>query len=93
MTEREAAAAMAKGAVLCMGFEKTGEVYWLEPRRIIIRRDVAKKIIGLPGIDPGGDSLFKDAVCQTWKLKKVDDYPTGDLRAPVPPRTNERVMK
>jgi hypothetical protein len=44
--------AMRKGAVLCLGHEGFEQVYWLEPKRIIIRRDVAQRIIGLPGIVP-----------------------------------------
>lgn len=70
MTTKEVLAAMQKGAVLCMEFSGTldqPKVYWLEPKRILIRSDVAEGVISLPGVKPGGDSLFKDAVAQTWR--------------------------
>ena len=58
--------ALAKGATLCKGYEPDGTVYWLEPRRIIIRADVALNII--PMLQESGDGLFEDAT-QTWKAK------------------------
>ena len=66
MTAKEVVNAMAQGAILCMEFAGSERVYWLEPKRKLIRSDVAERVIGLPGISPGGDSLFKDAVSQTW---------------------------
>jgi hypothetical protein len=50
-----------------MEYASGGPVYWLEPKRIIVRSDVADRVIKLPGIVPGGDRLFKDAVDQTWR--------------------------
>ena len=46
----------------------SNKVFWIEPRRVIVRSDVAEKIIGLPNVKSGGDSLFKDAPAQTWRL-------------------------
>ena len=60
--------AMTKGAILCMEYDRSNKVFWIEPRRVIVRSDVAEKIIGLPNVKSGGDSLFKDAPAQTWRL-------------------------
>ena len=69
MTEKEVVKAMSKGAVLCREHAPSGAVYWLEPRRIIIRSDVANVVIGLPGIVSGGDGLFGDGCSQTWNME------------------------
>jgi hypothetical protein len=69
MTTKEVVKAMIKGAVLCMEYAPAGPVYWLEPKRIIIRSDIADRVIKLPGIVPGGDRLFKDEVGQTWRAE------------------------
>lgn len=74
MTTKEVLAAMfEKKAVLCMEF--TGDttqhrVYWLEPGRKLIRSDVAENVIAFPGIKPGGETLFKDDIAQTWRAAK-----------------------
>jgi hypothetical protein len=70
MTTKEVIEAMRKGAVLCMEHNEDGKTYWLEPRRIIVRSDVARNVISFPGIKKGGDKLFKDAVDQTWSYPK-----------------------
>jgi hypothetical protein len=55
-----------RGARLCMEHTEEGRVYWLSPRRIIVRADQAEKII--PLLKDSGDALpFKDAVSQTWR--------------------------
>jgi hypothetical protein len=51
-----------------MEFSGGDRVYWLEPKRVIIRSDIAERILSLPGVKGGGDSLFKDVTCQTWRL-------------------------
>jgi len=66
VTEKQIIQAMSEGAILCM--ERSPRVYWIEPSRIIVRSDTAQKIIALPGVVGGGDSLFKDTLCQTWRL-------------------------
>jgi hypothetical protein len=66
MTTKEVLAAMSKGAMLCKEYDRNGPVFWLEPRRIIIRSDIAERVIACPGIVPGGDRLFTDAAPQTW---------------------------
>ena len=68
MSTKEILEAMTKGAILCMEYNGRDKVFWIEPRRIIVRSDVAEKIIGLPNVQSGGDSLFKDAPAQTWRL-------------------------
>jgi len=68
MTAKEEAAAMSSGSTLCMEFDGDGnKVFWLEPRRILIRADVGERVVMLPGIIPGGDSLFDNTTSQTWK--------------------------
>jgi hypothetical protein len=69
MTTKEVLKAMNRGAVLCMEYASGRRVYWLEPKRTIIRSDVADTVIKLPGIVPGGDRLFKDEVGQTWRAE------------------------
>ena len=69
MTAKEVLKAMSKGAVLCKEYAPAGAVYWLEPKRIIIRSDVANAVIKLPGIVPGDDCLFRDEAGQTWKAE------------------------
>jgi hypothetical protein len=64
VTEKQIIQAMSEGAILCM--ERSPRVYWIEPSRIIVRSDTAQKIIALQV--GGGDSLFKDTLCQTWRL-------------------------
>ena len=68
MTTKEVLDAMHKGATLCMEHTKDGRVFWLEPRRIIIRSDVADRVIEFPSIVTGGDGLFKDEASQMWKV-------------------------
>jgi len=68
MTTKEVLDAMHKGATLCMEHTKDGRVFWLGPRRIIIRSEVADRVIEFPSIVPGGDRLFKDEASQTWKV-------------------------
>lgn len=68
MTSKQVLDAMSKGAVLCMEFSGGDRVYWLEPKRVILRSDVAERILSLPNMKSGGDSLFKDTPCQTWRL-------------------------
>lgn len=68
MTTKQILEAMAEGAILCMGYEGRDKVFWIEPRRIIVRSDVAEKIISLPGVASGGDSLFKNVPAQTGRL-------------------------
>jgi hypothetical protein len=68
VTEKQIIQAMSGGAILCMERSPRGNVYWIQPSRIIVRSDTAEKIIALPGVVGGGDSLFKDALCQTWRL-------------------------
>jgi hypothetical protein len=70
MTAKEVLDDMHKGATLCIEHTKDGRVFWLEPRRIIVRTDVADRVIEFPGIVPGGDRLFKDAASQTWKAAR-----------------------
>lgn len=70
MTSKKVLEAMASGAILCMGWEGEEQVYWLEPKRVRVRSDVATVIIALPGVISGGDSLFKDAPAQTWRMRK-----------------------
>jgi hypothetical protein len=70
MNTKDVLKEMSKGAVLCM--EHTADttqpkVFWLEPKRILIRADIAEAVTKLPGVLPGGDSLFRDAVSQTWR--------------------------
>ena len=52
MTTKEVLDAMHKGATLCMEHTKDGRVFWLEPRRIIIRAYAAPeqldKLFALP---------------------------------------------
>ena len=67
MTAKEVIIAMSKGAVLCKEYDRNGPVFWLEPRRIIIRSNVAERVIAYPGIVPGSDRLFDDAPPQTWR--------------------------
>jgi hypothetical protein len=67
MTTKEVLAALGKGAVLCKEYAYSGPVFWLEPKRIIIRSDVAERVIASPGIVPGSDRLFEDAPPQTWR--------------------------
>ena len=70
MNLRQVVAAMGKGATLCMEYDQErGKVFWLEPSRTIIRQDVGERVIELPFIITGGDSLFKDTPAQTWKAK------------------------
>lgn len=57
MTTKQILEAMAKGAILCMGYEGRDKVSGLS-HGIIVRSDVAEKIISLPGVASGGDSLF-----------------------------------
>jgi hypothetical protein len=64
-------AAMSKGAILCRGYEGFEDVFWLEPRRIRIRSDVARQIIVLPGVVSGKDGLFDDSYAQTWRIAGV----------------------
>jgi hypothetical protein len=71
MTEKEVVKAMSKGAVLCKECAPSGPVFWLEPKRIIIRADVAARVISLRGIIPSGDGLFKEEAGQTWKGEVV----------------------
>jgi len=68
MTTKQVLAAMSKGAVLCKEYAYGGPVFWLEPKRIIIRSNVAERVIACPGIVPGSDGLFKDAPPQTWRI-------------------------
>ena len=68
MTAKQILEAMSKGAILCMEYSGRDKVFWIEPRRIIVRSDVADKIIGLPNVKSGGDSLSKDTPAQTWRL-------------------------
>jgi hypothetical protein len=68
MTTKQILEALAKGAVLCRGLEGGETVFWLEPRRIIIRSDVARAIISMPGLVPGKDGLFDDSYSQTWRI-------------------------
>jgi hypothetical protein len=67
MTAKEVVEAMARGAVLCMEHAPEGKVFWLEPKRILIRADVGERVVQIPGIRPGGDVLFNDCASQTWK--------------------------
>ena len=69
MTTKEVLAAMSKCAVLCKEHAYGGPVFWLEPRRIIIRSNVAERVIAYPGIVPGSDRLFDDARPQTWRAQ------------------------
>jgi hypothetical protein len=68
MTAKEVIKAMGKGAVLCKEYAPAGPVYWLEPKRIIIRSDVAATVSRLPGI-VSGDGLFKGEAGQTWRAE------------------------
>ena len=68
MTTKQILEAISKGAILCMEYDGRDKVFWIEPRRVIVRSDVAEKIIGLLNVKSGGDSLFKDAPAQTWRL-------------------------
>jgi hypothetical protein len=68
MTAKEVIKAMGKGAVLCKEYAPAGPVYWLEPKRFVIRSDVAATVIKLPGI-VAGDGLFRDEAGQTWRAK------------------------
>jgi hypothetical protein len=68
MTSKQVLEAMQKGAVLCMEYDGQDKVYWLEPKRIIIRSNVAEAILTFPNLKSGGDSLFRDTPCQTWRL-------------------------
>jgi hypothetical protein len=68
MTSQKIIRLMAKGSTLCMGWRDGERQYWLEPSRLTVRSDMAEKIITLPGIKPGGDSLFHDLKSQTWRL-------------------------
>jgi hypothetical protein len=65
MTAKEVIKAMSKGAVLCKEYAPAGPVDWLEPKRIVIRSDVAATVIKLPGI-VSGDGLFRGEAGQTW---------------------------
>ena len=67
-TTKEILEAMSKGAILCMEYNGLDKVFWIEPRRVIVRCDVAEKIISLPSVKSGGDSLFKNSPAQTWRL-------------------------
>jgi hypothetical protein len=68
MNMKQVVAAMGKGATLCMEYDKeNGKVFWLEPTRTLIRQDVGERVIELPFIINGGDSLFSDTPTQTWK--------------------------
>ena len=68
MTTKQILAAMANGAALCLGYGEHGRTFWLHPSRVIVRTDVAEKIITLHGIEPSGDNLFRNSCSQTWKL-------------------------
>jgi hypothetical protein len=69
MNLKQVVAAMGKGATLCMEYNKEqGKVFWLEPTRTLIRQDVGERVIELPFIATGGDTLFKDTSAQTWKV-------------------------
>jgi hypothetical protein len=89
MTAKEVLNAMAKGEVLCMGYDKNGMQYWLEPRRILVRSDVAQRVINLPNIVTGGDRLFSDASSQTWKMDE-DGRNCWGKRKSKPNRTRKR---
>jgi hypothetical protein len=69
MTTKQVIAAMSGGATLCMEYADGRKIYWLEPKRILIEADVAERVIGIPGVKPGGDTIFKDTVAQTWRVK------------------------
>ncbi|TGD98084.1 hypothetical protein [Methylobacterium nonmethylotrophicum] len=58
------------GQILVLTF--TGEteapkVYRLHPSNRVVRADVADRAIREHRIRPGGDSLFADALAQTWR--------------------------
>jgi hypothetical protein len=62
MTTKQILEAMTKGAILCVEYNGPDKVFWIEPRRVIVRSDVAEKIIGLRR------QPLKDAPAQTWRL-------------------------
>jgi len=70
MDLKQVVKAMGKGATLCMEYDSEhGKVFWLEPGRTLVRQDVGERVVQLPFVVPGGDSLFKDTPNQTWKAK------------------------
>jgi hypothetical protein len=79
MNLKQVLEAMSKGEVLCMGYsnEGNGKEYWLEPRRAMVRCDVAERVISIVGIEIGGDRLFTDASSQTWKMNNEDRVTWG----------------
>jgi len=68
MTTKDVLAAMANGAVLCVGYSDGGKIFWLEPKRTIVPKEIGEAITKLPGLKPGGDRLFDDATSQTWRV-------------------------
>jgi hypothetical protein len=69
MNLKQVVNAMGKGATLCMEYDSDrGKVFWLNPSRTLVRQDVGERVIELPFIVSGGDSLFKDTPAQTWKV-------------------------
>jgi hypothetical protein len=60
---------MAAGATLCMEHVEGANVWWLEPRRIILQERVAKRAIAVGNLTAGDDALFDHSWPQTWKAK------------------------
>lgn len=67
MKTKEILEELSKGATLCKGYEGFEIIYWLEPRRIIVRSDVAETLMKI--LRPSGDGLI-DGSTQTWKHPK-----------------------
>ena len=64
MKTKDILEALSKGAVLCKGYEGYETVYWLEPRRTIVRRDVAEQLVQM--LVASNDGLIEGA-SQTWR--------------------------
>ncbi len=68
-TTKEALEALSKGGKLCMEHGTDGNmVFWLEPSRRIVRRDIAESIIKTAGLKSQHDGLFETEMPQTWTL-------------------------
>lgn len=68
MTTKQVLEALSKGAKLCMEHGKDGAVFWIEPSRRIVRRDIAESIIKTAGLKSSHDGLFDDERPQSWSL-------------------------
>ena len=67
MRTSEVLEALEAGATLCMEHVDGANVWWLEPRRIILREGVARRAIADGKLTAGDDALFDHSWPQTWK--------------------------